>query len=263
MIDLHNHILPGVDDGATSLEESLDIAGQFLSEGVRTVVATPHLDPLRGNGVAPSVVGEKVETLTIALREAGIPLEVLPGQEIFLVPEVPDLLSAGRARTLADSGYVLVEVDFNQRPLYLEDTLFRLQSDGVQPILAHPERYLYLQRSPELVDNLLSRGIALQLTAPAILGEYGPAVRRYATHLLRYGAYSLLSSDRHHPGAQRSLAAARQRIAQVAGDEVAGILCDRNPKRVLAGAQIEPAVPPPASGPSLRRILGRLFAKEE
>src|SRR5947209_7068401 len=109
MIDLHNHILPGVDDGADDLLESVEIARQFAAEGVTCIVATPHLDPLRGTGPGRARVEQLVDEVRAAIRDEGIELTVLAGQEVFLTPEVPRLLEAGDAFPLGASRAVLVE----------------------------------------------------------------------------------------------------------------------------------------------------------
>lgn len=240
MIDLHNHILPGVDDGARDLAESLEIARQFVSEGVARVVATPHLDPERRSGVDGFAVRNGVDALRRALDEAEIVLEVLPGQEIYLTPDVPELLESGSAIPLGDTPAVLVEVSLlsGQAPLYLEETLFRLQVAGYRPVLAHPERYPFVQRNVAALEAIVARGIVLQLTAPALLGDYGPKVRGTAQELLRLGWYALASSDRHHPGLARSLAALRDRLGQVGSPELADLLLRDNPERLLAGRRL-------------------------
>lgn len=239
MIDLHNHILPGVDDGAADLAESLAIARQFLSEGVTAVAATPHLDPLRGTGTRAPEARQAVAGLNEALSEADVALTVRSGSEVFLTPDVPALLAAGMVATIADGPWVVVELPFDHRPTYLEDTLLRIEAAGYRPILAHPERYRFVQRDAETLDHLADRGLVLQLTAPGLLGEYGTRVRRAAERLLLRGRYALASSDRHHPGQQRSLALTRARIAELRDGQTAELLLVANPSRVIAGEEVE------------------------
>ncbi len=256
MIDLHNHILAGVDDGAADMEESLAIARQFLSEGVATVAATPHLDALNGRGPSGPDVRERVQALNRALGEAEIGLAVLPAQEIFLTPDVPALLERGAAIPVAGGPWVLLELPFDHRPLYLDDTLFRLELAGYRPILAHPERYTFVRNDSTSLDDAVGRGLLLQLTAPSLLGEYGASIRRTAEHLLRAGMYGLAASDRHHPGTSRSLTAARDRITSLTDEGTTELLLETNPMRVIAGQEID--LPEPSHPPS-RSLLGRLF----
>lgn len=238
MIDLHNHIIPGVDDGAADLPESLAIARQFVSEGIETVVATPHLDPANRRGIPRPVVDEKVRALQDRLNEAGVPLTILPGNEVFLTPEVPDLLRDGMAAPLAYGPWVLIELPFDRRPPYLEDTLYRIQAAGNRPILAHPERYRFVQADDSSLDEFVRQGLVLQLTAPSLLGEYGEGVRRVAETLLLRDRYGAASSDRHHPGPKRSLSALRQRIAALRGEQTARRLLVENPGRIVAGQDV-------------------------
>jgi protein-tyrosine phosphatase len=260
MIDLHNHILPGLDDGAAHLKESLDIARQFVSEGVTRVAATPHLDPERGNGAPAPVVREKVAQVRAAVEDVGLNLDVLPGHELYLVPEAPDLLRAGDVSTLGDGRFVLVELSLvsGERPLYLDDTIFRLQLDGYSVILAHPERYGFVQRNVAALDELVGRGVALQATAPALLGEYGGGIRRAAERLLRRGSYSLASSDRHHPGPARSLAQTHERIRSLTNVDTADLLLCGNPARVLDD---RPLQEPDVNADERSSFFGRLFSR--
>lgn len=260
MIDLHNHILPGLDDGARDLGDSVAIARQFISEGVTEVAATPHLDPLHHRGPTPGQVQSALALVSDALSAASIPLHVHPGQELFLTPEAGDLLGRGAALTLGSSRYVLVEVSLTalERPIYLDDTLFRLQVSGYLPILAHPERYPFVQRDPEAAVALAGRGVPLQLTAPSLLGEYGARVRRTAQRLLAAGAYGLAGSDRHRPGPARSLADLRARLQSDYAQELASLLLTENPQRVLANQPLLAPEPlPDRGGFSLARLFRR------
>lgn len=251
MIDLHNHLLPGVDDGAADLAESLAMARDFVAEGVSAAVVTPHLDPMRGNGVGREVVEALLTHVQREIDQQAVPLQLLPGNELLLTPDAPRLLAESKVATLAGTHYVLVEVPLatEQRPLYLEDTLFRLQAAGYHPILAHPERYAFLDREGDLIDRLLCSGVAFQLTAPALLGEYGQRVERRARRLLARGAYVLASSDRHHPGTTRSLADLAQRVAQLSDEATAALLLQENPARVLRDEALVTATPVPIRAP--------------
>jgi len=260
LIDLHNHILPSLDDGAHDLAESVEIVVRFVEEGVAAVAATPHLDPLHNRGASPGQIAAALEAVRTELASRGIDLRVHPGQEVFLTPGIVELMRSGSALPLGHSRYVLVELSLValERPLYLEDALFRLQRAEYRPILAHPERYPFVQRDPDAARELASRGIALQLTAPALLGEYGSRVRRTAERLLRSGAYALAASDRHHPGHGRSLSTLRSRLEDAFEPELGELLLVTNPGRVLDDQPLTPPDPIPARGGS---ALARLFRR--
>ncbi|HLJ68301.1 MAG TPA: CpsB/CapC family capsule biosynthesis tyrosine phosphatase [Chloroflexota bacterium] len=260
MIDLHNHILPGADDGAADLAESLEIARVFVAEGVTRVVATPHLDPENDRGLSGSQVRERTDALGQALAAAGIPLQVLPGQEIYLTPEILSLLRSGRAIPLADSDAVLVELSLvsPERPAFLEDVLFGVQIAGYRPVLAHPERYAFVQRDPDSLEPLADRGIIMQLTAAPLAGQYGKRIQRTARRLLRRGVYSIASSDRHHPDQPRSLAAAYGQIAALTDQETADLLTRDNPAALLENSGIRrPGPIEPINASFLDRLFGR------
>lgn len=247
MIDLHNHILPGLDDGAADLAESLEIARQFVSEGVTAVAATPHLDPSRESGAPAPLVDEVVAHVRAAIQDAGIGLDVVRGQELYFTPEALPLIEQGEVCTLGGSRSILIELPFDTRPLYLDDALFRAQLAGFQLILGHPERYSYVQRDVAFVEPLVERGVAMQVTAPALLGEYGSGIRRVAESLIVRGYCALVGSDRHHPGPARSLALAHDRVTDLAGPETADLLLKENPRRVLESQPLvraEPVVRP-------------------
>jgi protein-tyrosine phosphatase len=261
MIDLHNHILWGLDDGALDLEESLEIARQFVSEGVDQVAATPHFNPEHDAGLDGVVVRTRVGELQEALHAHKISLAVVPGNELYLTPDSPALVIDGTVCRLGDGGTVLVELSLlmGQRPLYLDDTIFRLQVAGFQVVLAHPERYAFMQSDVQSLDAIVERGLLLQVTAPALLDEYGPAVRKTAERLLARGAYRLASSDRHHPGPNRSLAALSERIEQLANRQTAELLLQDNPARILAGDETIASQP---VQPTQRTFFDRILRRD-
>lgn len=256
MIDLHNHILSDVDDGAGSIEESLAIARTFVSEGVHIVVATPHVDLLRRTGPHRDEIEGRVAALSEALAAADIPLQVLAGSEVFLTPDVVDCLQSGTALALAGSNAVLVESGFGTRPPYLDESLNGLIAAGYIPVLAHPERYPWMASANEPAEALIERGVVLQLTAPGLLGEYGSRVKRTAERLLRGGLYALAGSDRHHPSGRRSLRDLRARIAALAGDETGRLLLEVNPGRLLGREPLATPCPVERQSSFLERLFG-------
>jgi protein-tyrosine phosphatase len=257
VIDLHNHILPGQDDGAADLEESLEIARQFVFEGVVQVAATPHRNIEKNEGIPAEDTQGLVTELQAALDAAEVPLQVVPGAELLLIPEAASLLENGTVASLDESKAVLVELSLmaSTPPLYMDAALFELQLAGFQPVLAHPERYPFVQRNRHAFDALASRGIVFQLTAPALLGDYGGGIKRTAEALLKAGLYATAASDRHHPGPSRSLAETRQRISHLVGADQATLLLETNPARLLRD---EPVIFPPRQEP-MPGLFTRIF----
>lgn len=195
MIDLHCHILPGVDDGARDMEEALAMARLAVGDGISTIVATPHLQPQDfGN---PQYILEGVSGLQEALQAEDLPLEVLPGAEVPAVPEVLEHLDTV-PRLGPQDRYLLLEIPLVGMPTYMEEMVFSLQLAGITPVLAHVERSQFTQRNPDVLLRLAERGCPLQINADSLLGRNGRAVRTLAQRLLREVPGCILSTDAHN-----------------------------------------------------------------
>ena len=144
MIDIHTHILPGVDDGASDMEESIKILEKGRSEGIKTFVLTPHIrDNSDWNKI--NYIKETFISLNEECMGRGLDVKLILGAELFLTPDLPDRLKDNTIVTINGSGrYVLVELPFYQMPIYTDDVLFNLLIENFIPIIAHPERYVYL-----------------------------------------------------------------------------------------------------------------------
>jgi protein-tyrosine phosphatase len=180
-------------------------------------------------------VRSTISELQPALNCACVPLTVLPGNEIYLTPNSPELPASGTVSSLGEDMTALVGISLfsGERPLYLDDLIFRLQLRGYRVVLAHPERYAFIERNVNSLDTLVAGGLLPQLTAPALPGDYGGGIRRTAEQLLRRGSYARASSDRHHPGPLRSLAALHERVSALIDSATADALLSENPARVL------------------------------
>ena len=196
MVDLHCHILPGVDDGAPDLETSLEMAKVAAADGIDTIVATPHL--LVDNPLSPAEIRTVTQTLNQALCEEEIDLVVLPGAEVEVQPGLAELLRDQQLVTLGDKGsHLLIEIPFVGIPQLLEQICFELQIAGVTPVIAHVERTQVAARQPEILPVLVERGCLLQVNVDSVLGHNGPRIRRVALELLRSGLAEILASDAH------------------------------------------------------------------
>ncbi len=197
MIDIHTHILPGVDDGSPDLETSLRMARLAVEDGITSVVCTPHMAV--EHPFPPGFIGERVAQLAQALQEAGIPLQVLPGAEIVLSAELPRYASMGKLPTLGEgSRHLLIELPFVGTPVFAEQVFFELQLAGYTPVIAHPERSNLGLQQPKVLEQLAERGILLQVNVTSLLGREGPHVRRLALKLIRQGTATLIASDAHN-----------------------------------------------------------------
>lgn len=202
MIDLHSHILPGLDDGAASVEESLELAAAAVRDGVQVMAATPHV---RGDyPTSPEAMEAALETTRDALAQAGIAFELLPGGEVAL-DALPDLSEEHLHRfgLGGNPGYVLLEFPYGGWPLSLETAVFELRTRGIAPVLAHPERNVAVQAAPERVEQVVATGALIQLTAGSLTGAEGSAARKAARRLLDLDLAHLVAGDWHGRGIRR------------------------------------------------------------
>jgi protein-tyrosine phosphatase len=246
MIDLHCHLLPGVDDGPETLEESLAMAQAAYEDGIRTVVVTPHAyssywrDSRLGKSPAEELE-EKTLWLEGVLAQAGFALRLYPGMEVDLDLNLVSRLGDGRVRPLHRGPYFLLELPFFQYPLYAPQVIFQTQLHGWKPILTHPERYAYVQENPGMITTLVQRGILVQVMSGSLTGDAGPNSQRTAEWLLRHNLAHVLASDGHRATGPRAplLSRAVEIAAGIIGEERAHSMVTEVPQRILAGESLE------------------------
>jgi protein-tyrosine phosphatase len=238
-IDIHCHLLPGLDDGAADWDQSVAMAETAAADGIAAIVATPHqLDAFARNDAA--TVRAAAGRLQELLDRRRIAICVLPGGEVRVEPDLLRKLRDGAALTLADRGrHVLLELP-HEVFLPLERLSAELRAEGLTGILAHPERNGGILRRPQVLRPLVEDGLLLQATAGSFLGAFGPQVQAAAESLLAEGLIHLVASDAHAAQTRRPrLSEAFARIAQLADHSAAVELCCRNPARVVAGQRVE------------------------
>lgn len=195
--DMHSHLLPGIDDGAPDLETSLLLIRGMKELGYRKLITTPHIfwDLYRNT---PEIIQEKLELVKNAVRQEGIDIEIDAAAEYFLDEHVEELLRNKQPLLTLYDNKVLTEFSMVFPSMNIKPLLFEMQMQGYQPVIAHPERYVYLQRNKEFYDELRNSGCLFQLNILALSGRYGKAVADLAYYLLKNGFYSLLGTDLHH-----------------------------------------------------------------
>ena len=236
MYDLHAHILPGLDDGATTMVESVEMARIAASQGTRAILATPHRkDVTELHSVAQA--GKLLAELNARIRAESIELQVLLGMENHLDADLPDEIEAGRALTINGTDHVLIEMPFFGNPGFVRPTLHRIQATGLVPVLAHPERIEAFQQDPDLLAEFVRDGMLGQITAGSLLGHFGPWVRDFTGELLRRGLAHLMASDTHAPSGPRwpGLNEGVEAASAIVGDERALDLVDAVPRSILGG----------------------------
>lgn len=237
-IDIHCHVLPGIDDGPADIGEALAMAEMAVRGGITTIVATPHQ-----LGSHPQNTAQRVRDAVAAFQHRldmeGLPLRVLPGGDVRIDAELVEKIDAGSVLTLADRGHhVLLELPHDVY-LPLDRLLADLAASGLVGILSHPERNRGLLAEPRLAVPLVQRGCLMQITAGSLTGSFGPNVQRFAESLLRQGLVHFVSTDAHGTKARRPiLAAAFDRVVKLAGTATATDLFCRHPALVVAGRDI-------------------------
>ncbi|TWD92384.1 protein-tyrosine phosphatase [Neobacillus bataviensis] len=196
MIDIHSHILPGIDDGAQTLEDSIKMAKEAEKEGIQTIIATPHLNSNYDNR-KPFIL-EKVEELNRALVKAKINIKILPGQEPRIYGEIIEDYERNEIQTLNHSRYLFVEFPSNHVPRYTEKLLYDLQVKGLTPIIVHPERNSELIERPELLFKLVEKGALTQVTASSVCGYFGKKIKSFSLQIIEANLTHFIASDAHN-----------------------------------------------------------------
>lgn len=198
VIDLHCHVLPGIDDGPSAMEASVRMVQAALEDGIQTIVATPHVN--RRYHVDGDTIAARVADLRAALAEEELPVTLLFGAEISLsrLPGLDD--DHLRTLCLGQSSYVLVESPYTSTGSLIEESIFDLHARGFRPLLAHPERCPEFQRNIPRLRCLVAGGVACSVSAGSIQGHFGDVVRRFSNRLLEEGLVHNVSSDAHDLG---------------------------------------------------------------
>jgi len=235
MIDLHSHIIPGIDDGPDTLKQSLDMARKYTAAGYHQVVATPHYVSGSLWMHSPELVKNKVVELNQAIKNKGINLTILPGMEVAMDAKIGELLDTGKLQTLAGKSYVLIEPPFQRLPLGWKDLFFDIISRGYRILLAHPERCGQLAAKPGLCDEIVASGAYLQSNWISFLGSYGRHVEKLARYMAKNGYVHCLATDSHdsifrHAGQVKH---AVKVLEKLIGKENTMLLSRQNPTRVL------------------------------
>ena len=240
MIDIHTHILPGLDDGARDMEDSLSMAALALKSGVHTLVATSHANTggfFREYSVEEYL--QRLEEFRTALRDVRMPLKVLSGMEIYMTQEVPHMIREGRLLSLNQTGYFLTEFPFGIDQEEMDEMLDDLMEFGVTPIIAHPERYQCTQRSTTGILRWIKQGCLTQVNRGSIFGRFGSEAKRCVDHLLDDHMVTCIASDAHKPYERTTyMADVKEYMEREYSFEYSKRLLYDNPKRILEGEKV-------------------------
>jgi protein-tyrosine phosphatase len=239
MIDIHAHILPSLDDGPETIEESVELCKVAANDGIKTIVATPHSKD--GAYEAKSVdILKAVDELNLKLKENQIDIEILPGAEVHISEGLVENIKSGDVLTINNGGkFVLFELPFVFIPLGTDTFIFNLKANGIVPIIAHAERISAFQRKPELVDQLVKIGARVQINAHCLTKRAIPGERKCAEWLLKNRLVHFIASDVHSlNGRPPILSKALKNATRIIGEEGARALVYRNPELIINGLDI-------------------------
>jgi protein-tyrosine phosphatase len=250
MIDLHSHILPGIDDGAADLAVSLAMARAFVADGVTTVACTPHILPGLYHNSGPQIRRAVLE-LQAALDREGIALRLVTGADIHITPNFVAGLRDGSLLSLADSRYVLVEPPHHVAPARLDDLFFSLLVAGYVPILTHPERLTWIKSQYATIVRLAQAGVWMQVTAGSLTGAFGRQPLYWAERMLQEGRVHILATDAHDCARRPpELARGREQAKRLVGATEAEHLVMTRPRGIIAN-EIPSRLPLPLQGTAL------------
>ena len=239
MIDFHTHILPNIDDGSRSIDETFNLIKEAKEVGFDGIILTSHyIENYYETDVPERDVW--VKAISENLGAKGIDTDLYLANEIYISENMMGLLEQRKASTINNSCYVLFELPLNEEPLNLYDVIYSLQENKLIPILAHPERYSFVQKEPELIYDLIEKGCLMQANYGSIIGQYGVKAEYIVKKFLENNMIHFLGSDVHRQNSiYPKIPFALEKIKEIVGEEKLEELTTINPKLVLANKKIE------------------------
>jgi protein-tyrosine phosphatase len=240
MIDTHIHIIPCVDDGAKDMDQALEMCRICVDEGITRIVASPHdLNGVFSNN-RESILS-RITELNEILRSEHIPLEVLPGADLAMVPELPEKIDSNSIMSINDANkYILLEPPLYFIPNALLKQVFEIRRRGITPIITHPERNETIMNHKEILHDAIISGALVQITAGSITGRFGPAIKKQSIHLLEHKMAHIIASDAHNTVSRKpGLLKALKIASSIVGETEADNMVNKTPLAVVSGNEIE------------------------
>ena len=239
MIDFHTHIIPNIDDGSRSVEETFNLIKEAKEAGFEGIILTSHYIENYYETDAPER-DVWVKAISDSLKAKGIETNLYLGNEIYISENIMDLLINRKASTINNTSYVLFEMPLNAEPMNLYDVIYSLQENKLVPVLAHPERYSFVQKEPELVYDLIQKGVLMQANYGSILGQYGENAKMIVKKFLENDMIHFLGSDVHRQNSiYKKIPQALEEIRKIIGEEKLEKLTTTNPKLALENKRID------------------------
>lgn len=237
MLDLHCHILPGIDDGATDLAMALEMAVMAVGDGIHTIACTPHIYPgmyeNNAEGIRAAIVAFQGE-----LDQRGIALRLVEGADVHLDLDLVGAIRAGRVPTIAGSRYLLLEPPHHVAPPRFEESVFQLMVAGYVPVITHPERLSWIEGNYDVFERLVKGGAWMQVTAGSVTGRFGKRPQYWAHRMLDEQLVQILATDAHHPRRRPPLLAeGRDAAAQRVGEQEATHMVVTRPQGIVDNSE--------------------------
>ena len=195
--DIHSHLIPGIDDGSPEMETTIVLLKKFIDLGYKKVITTPHVmsDYYKNN---PEIILSGLNNVRKEIKKQKLNIEIEAAAEYNLEPEFEKLLDDGKLLSFGAEKYLLFELSFFDEPLRLNETIWKMIEKGFRPVLAHVERYGYWHNNYDKVEEMINRGVKLQLNIGSVTGAYGPEVKKFAERLIKDEIIEFVGSDCHH-----------------------------------------------------------------
>ena len=239
-IDIHSHILYGIDDGSKSLEESINIIKEHIKMGFTDIVVTPHYienSKYKTNNIDKENI---LNNLKKELKKQNIKINLYLGNEVFINNNIEELIKKQEIAKINNTKYLLIEFPMNEKPNDINNIIYELKIKGITPIIAHPERYDYVEKNPNLVLEWIEEGALLQSNYGSIIGIYGSGPQKTIKKLLKKDLIDFLATDIHYPNNKiyLNIDKIRKKIKKITGEERFIELTNINPKKIIENKEI-------------------------
>lgn len=238
MIDMHSHILPNIDDGSQSLETSIQMLKEAYDAGFTSVISTSHY--IEESWCTSKKEREKlIEEINKKLKEEAVNIKIYNGAEAYVSTNLNKLIKEADLPTINETRYLLMELPMNSEIIYLNEIIYELKADGIIPIIAHPERYSYVQKEPKIIENLVKKGVLFQANYGSIIGKYGRTAEKTVKRLLKNDLIHFLGTDTHRGNSiYTEMEKILKKLTKLIGKEKLEILSNINPQKVLKNEEI-------------------------
>lgn len=237
-VDIHSHILYGIDDGSKSLEESIEIIKQHIEMGFKDIILTPHYIENSKYKTNNKEKKKLLETLKKELKKQKININLYLGNEVFVNNTLE--IDKEKIEKLNNSKYLLIEFPMGEKPKNINNIIYELKIQGIIPVIAHPERYTFVQEHPNIVDEWVEEGALLQSNYGSIVGVYGESAKKAVKKLLKKNIIAILATDIHYPNNKiyQNIEKSRKKIKKIIGEEKYIELTITNPKKIIENKEI-------------------------